>query len=147
MRYMRITHHLNIGIFEGERVKIAIGSAYPLLKRLTTDVRGLNVKSGVPMSLTIDDEEIREAMKEPIATIISIVLRALETVPPELSADIHSNGIYLTGGGALIRGLDKLVEEKTSLKVYTPEDPLLSICKGAGAILDNFYEMKKVCIY
>ena len=86
-------------------------------------------------------------MKEPVATIIAIVLRALEKVPPELSADIHSNGIYLTGGGALIRGLDKLLEEKTSLKVYTPEDPLLSICKGAGAILDNFLEMKKVCIY
>ncbi|MCH8312710.1 MAG: rod shape-determining protein [Nitrospinae bacterium] len=147
VRYMRIAHHLNIGIFEGERVKMAIGSAYPLLKKLTTDVKGLNVKTGVPMSLAIDDEEIREAMKEPVATIITIVLRALEKVPPELSADIHSNGIYLTGGGALIRGLDKLIEEKTSLKVYTPEDPLLSICKGAGAILDNFYEMKKVCIY
>ena len=147
VRYMRITHHLNIGVFEGERVKMEIGSAYPLDKKMTTDVKGLNVKTGVPMSLTIDDEEIREAMKEPIATIISIVLRALEKVPPELSADIHSNGIYLTGGGALIRGLDKLVEEKTTLKVYTPEDPLLSICRGAGAILDNFYEMKKVCIY
>jgi rod shape-determining protein MreB len=146
VRYMRITHHLNIGVFEGERVKIEIGSAYPLVQKLTTEVRGLNVKTGVPMSIIIDDEEIREAMKEPVSTIISIVLRALETVPPELSADIHSNGIYLTGGGGLIRGLDKLVEEKTSLKVYTPEDPLLSICKGAGAVLDNFYEMKKVCI-
>jgi rod shape-determining protein MreB len=146
VRYMRITHHLNIGVFEGERVKIEIGSAYPLVQKLTTEVRGLNVKTGVPMSIVIDDEEIREAMKEPVSTIISIVLRALETVPPELSADIHSNGIYLTGGGGLIRGLDKLVEEKTSLKVYTPEDPLLSICKGAGAVLDNFYEMKKVCI-
>jgi rod shape-determining protein MreB and related proteins len=146
VRYMRLNHHLNIGVFEGERVKIQVGSAYPLLEKLTTEVRGLNVKTGVPMSIIIDDEEIREAMKEPLATIIAVVLRALEKVPPELSADIHSNGIYLTGGGALIRGLDKLVEEKTTLKVYTPEDPLLSICKGAGAILDNFYEMKKVCI-
>jgi len=146
VRYMRLNHHLNIGVFEGERVKIQVGSAYPLLEKLTTEVKGLNVKTGVPMSIVIDDEEIREAMKEPLATIIAVVLRALEKVPPELSADIHSNGIYLTGGGALIRGLDKLVEEKTTLKVYTPEDPLLSICKGAGAILDNFYEMKKVCI-
>ena len=143
---MLLNHHLNIGVFEGERVKIQVGSAYPLLEKLTTEVKGLNVKTGVPMSIVIDDEEIREAMKEPLATIIAVVLRALEKVPPELSADIHSNGIYLTGGGALIRGLDKLVEEKTTLKVYTPEDPLLSICKGAGAILDNFYEMKKVCI-
>ena len=85
-------------------------------------------------------------MKEPLATIISVVLRALEKVPPELSADIHSNGIYLTGGGALIRGLDKLVEEKTTLKVYIPHEPLLSNCRGAGAILDNFEQMKKVCI-
>ncbi|GJL79676.1 MAG: rod shape-determining protein [Nitrospinaceae bacterium] len=146
VRYMRLNHHLNIGVFEGERVKIEVGSAYPLVEKLTTEVRGLNVKTGVPMSIIIDDEEIREAMKEPLATIISVVLKALEKVPPELSADIHSNGIYLTGGGALIRGLDKLVEEKTTLKVYIPEDPLLSICKGAGAILDNFYEMKKVCI-
>lgn len=146
VRYMRLNHHLNIGVFEGERVKIQIGSAYPLLEKLTMEVKGLNVKTGVPMSIIIADEEIREAMKEPLATIIAVVLRALEKVPPELSADIHSNGIYLTGGGALIRGLDKLVEEKTTLKVYTPEDPLLSICKGAGAILDNFYEMKKVCI-
>ena len=146
MRYMRLKHHLSIGIFEGERVKIAVGSAYPLVEKLTTEVRGLNVKTGVPMSITIDDEEIREAMKEPLSTIISVVLKALEKVPPELSADIHSNGIYLTGGGALIRGLDKMIEDKTTLKVYVPEDPLLSICKGAGAILDNFPEMKKVCI-
>ncbi len=146
VRYMRINHHLNIGIFEAERVKIEVGSAYPLVEKLTTEVKGLNVKTGVPMSLIVDDEEIREAMKEPLTTIIAVVLRALEKVPPELSADIHSNGIYLTGGGGLIRGLDKLIEEKTTLKVYTPNDPLLSICKGAGAILDNFDEMKKVCI-
>ena len=146
MRYMRIQHHLNIGVFEGERTKIAVGSAYPLLEKLTTEVKGLNVKTGVPTSIVVDDEEIREAMKEPLSTIIAVVLRALEKVPPELSADIHSNGIYLTGGGALIRGLDKLVEEKTTLKVYIPNDPLLSICRGAGAVLDNFEDMKKVCI-
>ncbi len=146
MRYMRIQHHLNIGVFEGERTKIAVGSAYPLLEKLTTEVKGLNVKTGVPTSIVVDDEEIREAMKEPLSTIIAVVLRALEKVPPELSADIHSNGIYLTGGGALIRGLDKLVEEKTTLKVYIPNEPLLSICRGAGAVLDNFEDMKKVCI-
>ncbi len=146
MRYMRIAHHLNIGVFEGERTKIAVGSAYPLLEKLTTEVKGLNVKTGVPTSIVVDDEEIREAMKEPLSTIIAVVLRALEKVPPELSADIHSNGIYLTGGGALIRGLDKLVEEKTTLKVYIPNEPLLSICRGAGAVLDNFEDMKKVCI-
>jgi rod shape-determining protein MreB len=73
-------------------------------------------------------------------------MRALEKIPPELSADIHSNGIYLTGGGALIRGLDKMIEEKTTLRVFIPEKPLLSIVKGAGAVLDDFENMKKVCI-
>ncbi|MBI5427741.1 MAG: rod shape-determining protein [Nitrospinae bacterium] len=146
VRYMRLNHHLNIGIFEAERAKIAVGSAYPIVEKLTAEVKGLNVKNGVPTSIIVDDEEIREAMKEPVGSIITVVLRALEKTPPELSADIFSNGIYLTGGGALIRGLDKIIEEKTTMKVYIPDAPLISIVKGAGAILDNFREMKKVCI-
>lgn len=146
VRYIRLKHHLNIGIFEGERVKIAIGSAYPLIEQLTTEVKGLSVETGVPTSIVINDEEIREAMSEPLSNIITVVMRALEKTPPELSADIHSNGIYLTGGGAQIRGLDKLIEERTSLKVYIPRDPLLSIVKGVGAVLENYEEMKKVCI-
>ncbi|HIL27327.1 MAG TPA: rod shape-determining protein, partial [Nitrospinaceae bacterium] len=84
--------------------------------------------------------------QEPLLTIISIVMKALEKTPPELSADIHSNGIYLSGGGALIRGLDKLIEERTSLKVYKPTEPLLSIVKGAGAVLNDYEKMKAVCI-
>jgi len=146
LRYMRLQHHLNIGIFEAERVKFAVGSAYPVAERLTTEVKGLNVKTGVPTSITVNDEEIREAMKEPVSSITSVVLRALEKTPPELSADIYSNGIYLTGGGALIRGLDKLIEETTSLKTYVPNEPLTSIVKGAGSVLDNFEDMRKVCI-
>jgi len=146
VRYIRLNHHLSIGIFEGERVKIAIGSAYPNIGRLTTEVKGLNVKTGVPTSVIINDDEIRHAMQEPIATIITILMRALEKTPPELSSDIHSNGIHLTGGGALIRGLDKLIEERTSLTVYKPNDPLLSIVKGAGMILDNYEQMKNVCV-
>ena len=81
-----------------------------------------------------------------MTTIVASIMRALEQIPPELSADIHSNGIYLTGGGALIRGLDQMIEEKTTLKVFTPEDPLLSIVKGAGAVLDDFDNLKKVCV-
>ena len=146
VRYMRLHHHLNIGVFEGERVKKEIGSAFPQAGPMTTEVRGLNVKTGVPMSILIGDEEIREAIQEPLTNIVTAIMRALEKIPPELSADIHSNGIYLTGGGALIRGLDKMIEEKTTLKVFIPEDPLLSIVKGAGAVLDDFQNMKKVCI-
>ena len=146
VRYMRLQHHLNIGVFEGERAKMQIGSAFPQPGTRTTEVKGLNVKTGVPMSITISDEEIREALKEPLTTIIAVIMRALEKIPPELSSDIHSNGIYLTGGGALIRGLDKMIEEKTTLKVFIAEDPLLSIVKGAGAVLNDFSNMKKVCI-
>ena len=146
VRYMRLQHHLNIGVFEGERTKMEIGSAFPQLGTLTYEIKGLNVKTGVPMSITISDEQIREAMKEPLTTIIAVIMRALEKIPPELSSDIHSNGIYLTGGGALIRGLDKMIEEKTTLKVFIAEDPLLSIVKGAGAVLNDFSNLKKVCI-
>ena len=146
VRHMRINHHLNIGVFAGERAKIEVGSAYPLDKKLTTEVKGLDIQTGTPASVVVDDKEIREAINEPLSTIITVIMRTLEKTSPELSADIHSNGIYLTGGGALIRGLDKLIEEKTTLKVYIPNDPLLTIVRGTGKILDNFEEMKKVCV-
>jgi len=146
VRYLRLQHNLNIGIFEGERIKIEIGSAYPELETLYTEVKGINVQTGVPTSITISENEIREAIQEPILTIISTVMKALEKIPPELSADIHSNGIYLTGGGALIRGLDKLIEEQTTLKVYQPDEPLLGIVKGVGTVLNSYEKMKDVCI-
>ena len=146
VRYLRLQHNMNIGIFEGERIKIEIGSAYPELETLYTDVKGINVQTGVPTSITISENEIREAIQEPILTIISTVMKALEKIPPELSADIHSNGIYLTGGGALIRGLDKLIEEQTTLKVYKPDEPLLGIVKGVGTVLNSYEKMKNVCI-
>jgi len=146
VRYLRLQHNLNIGIFEGERIKVAIGSAYPELETRHTEVKGINVQTGIPTSITIYDYEIRDAIQEPICAIISAIMKALEKIPPELSADIHSNGIYLTGGGALIRGLDKLIEERTSLKVYKPNEPLLGIVKGVGAVLDSYEKMKSVCI-
>ena len=146
VRYLRLQHNMNIGIFEGERIKIKIGSAYPELETLYTEVKGINVQTGVPTSITISENEIREAIQEPILTIISTVMKALEKIPPELSADIHSNGIYLTGGGALIRGLDKLIEEQTTLKVYKPDEPLLGIVKGVGTVLNSYEKMKNVCI-
>ena len=146
VRYLRLQHNLNIGIFEGERIKLEIGSAYPELETRRTEVKGINVQTGVPTSITISENEIREAIQEPILTIISTVMKALEKIPPELSADIHSNGIYLTGGGALIRGLDKLIEEQTSLKVYQPDEPLLGIVKGVGIVLNSYEKMKNVCI-
>jgi rod shape-determining protein MreB len=146
VRYLRLQHNLNVGILEGERIKTEIGTAYPVLEKLSAEVKGLSVETGIPTSITISDEEIRGAIQEPILTIISIIMKALEKAPPELSADIHSNGIYLSGGGALIRGLDKLIEEQTSLKVYKPIDPLLGIVTGIGTVLDSYETMKTVCI-
>ena len=146
VRYLRLRHNMNIGILEGERIKIEIGSAYPELETLYTEVKGVNVQTGIPTAITISENEIREAIQEPILTIISTVMKALEKIPPELSADIHSNGIYLTGGGALIRGLDKLIEEQTTLKVYKPDEPLLGIVKGVGTVLNSYEKMKDVCI-
>jgi rod shape-determining protein MreB len=146
VRYLRRQHKLNVGIFEGERIKTEIGTAYPLVEKLSTEVKGLSVETGIPTSITICDEEVRGAIQETLLTIISIIMKALEKTPPELSADIHSNGIYLSGGGALIRGLDKLIEERTSLKVYKPIDPLLGIVTGAGIVLDSYETMKRVCI-
>jgi rod shape-determining protein MreB and related proteins len=147
VRYMRLQHHLKIGVFEAERVKLAFsGGALQQPTNLGIEVKGLNVKTGVPMSITIGDYDIGEALKEPLTIIVTSIMRALEKIPPELSADIHSNGIYLTGGGALIHGLDKMIEKRTTLKVFIPEDPLLSIVKGAGAVLDDFENMKKTCI-
>ena len=146
VRYLRLQHNMNIGIFEGERIKIEIGSAYPELETLYTEVKGINVQTGIPTSITVSENEIREAIQEPILTIISTVMKALEKIHPELSADIHSNGIYLTGGGALIRGLDKLIEEQTTLKVYKPDEPLLGIVKGVGTVLNSYEKMKDVCI-
>ena len=146
VRYLRLQHNLNIGIFEGERIKLEIGSAYPELETRSTEVKGINVQTGVPTSITISENEIREAIQEPILTIISTVMKALEKIPPELSADIHSNGIYLTGGGALIRGLDKLIEEQTTLKVYKPDEPLLGIVKVVGTVLNSYEKMKNACI-
>ena len=146
VRYLRLQHNMNIGIFEGERIKIEIGSAYPELETLYSEVKGINVQTGIPTSITISENEIREAIQEPILTIISTVMKALEKIPPELSADIHSNGIYLTGGGALIRGLDKLIEEQTTLRVCKPDEPLLGIVKGVGIVLNSYEKMKNVCI-
>ena len=147
VRYIRLKHHLHIGIFEGERAKMEIGSAFPVNGNKSVHVRGLNVRTGVPQSLPITESEVRAAMKEPVTAIVEVVMRALEKTSPELCADIHTNGIYLTGGGALIRGLDKLIEEQTGLKVFVPTEPLLSVVKGAAAVLKDFENMKNVCVH
>jgi rod shape-determining protein MreB and related proteins len=130
----------------GERTAISLGSAYPLDKPITMEVKGRNLIEGVPKTITIEDSEIREALSECIATIINAIRVALERTPPELSADISDRGIVLTGGGALIKNLDKRIREETGLPVSIADDPLASVVLGTGAMLSDFKLLRKISI-
>ena len=123
-----------------------IGAAYPLEKRLTMEVKGRNLIEGVPRTVTIDDSEIREALSECVSTILNAIRVALERTPPELSADISDRGIVLTGGGALIKNLDKRIREETGLPVSIADDPLASVVLGTGKMLSDFRLLRLVSI-
>jgi rod shape-determining protein MreB len=146
VRYMRKNYNLEVGVFQAEHVKMAIGSAFPLPRKLEMEIKGRDLVKGTPASRLVDDSVIREALKEPIQAIIDVTRRALEKVPPEMAADIYDRGVVLAGGGALIKGLDLLLHEETGLKFIIAEDPLKVVVRGAGMVLDNFAEFKKVCI-
>lgn len=130
-------HNLDIGKRMAERIKIEIGSAYALDEPLSTDVRGRSRPEGLPKTVVVGDEEIREAMSAPLSTIVAAVRGALERTPPELSADIMGRGIVLTGGGALIRKLDDLLANETGIPVRVAAHPLLSVAYGTGKILGD----------
>ena len=122
------------------------GSAYPLDKPIQMEVKGRNLIEGVPKTITIEDSEIREALSESIATIINAIRVALERTPPELSADISDRGIVLTGGGALIKNLDKRIREETGLPVSIADDPLAAVVLGTGKMLSDFKLLRKISI-
>jgi rod shape-determining protein MreB len=146
MDYLKKKYNLFIGENSAEAVKIAIGCAYPLEEELTYDIAGRDMVTGIPRNITITSEEMREALKEPVNEIVKSVRRALEKTPPELSADIYDKGVHLTGGGALIKGLDKLISEETGLKVEVTESPLTDVAKGTGIALENYSIYKNVFI-
>src|SRR6202790_5445889 len=146
MQYLKRKYNLLIGERTGEAIKIQIGSAYPLDKPLTMEIKGRNLIEGVPKTLTIDDTEIREALSECVATIMNAIRVALERTPPELSADISDRGIVLTGGGALLKNLDKRIREETGLAVSIAEDPLASVVLGTGKMLTDFKLLRRVAI-
>lgn len=146
VRYIRKNFNLEIGSFHAEQIKMRIGSAYPLPEKLEMTVKGRDLLKGVPTSRVLDDSAIREALREPIQAIVDVTKRALEKIPPEMASDIYDHGVVLAGGGALIKGLDKLLHEETGLKIIIAEDPLRVVVKGAGMVLDNFAELKRVCI-
>jgi rod shape-determining protein MreB len=145
-QYIKKKYNLLIGERTAEQVKLEIGSAFPLDEPLTMEIKGRDLIEGIPKTLTITDAEIREALEEPISLIVNAVRVALERTPPELSADIVDRGIVLTGGGSLLKNLDRLLREETGLPVSVAEDPLSSVVLGTGKMLSDFELLRKICI-
>ncbi len=139
-------YNLLIGERTAEQIKIDLGSAYPLKEEMKIEIKGRDLVEGVPRTLVITDEEIREALAEPVSTIVEAVRQALERTPPELSADIMDKGIVLSGGGALLRCLDQRLREETGLPVVLAEDPLASVVLGTGRVLEDMDLLRKVSI-
>jgi rod shape-determining protein MreB len=146
MQYLKRKYNLLIGERTAEAIKIQIGSAFPLDKPLTMEIKGRNLIEGVPKILTVDDSEIRTTLAECVATIMNAIRVALERTPPELSADISDHGIVLTGGGAMLKNLDKRIREETGLAVSIAEDPLASVVIGTGKMLTDFKLLRRVAI-
>jgi rod shape-determining protein MreB len=142
--HMKKAHSLLIGVRTAEHIKITIGSAAPLDESLTMEVRGRHQTAGLPKSVPVTDAEIREALRPTVDVIIRAVREGLEKVPPELSADIYDRGVVITGGGALLRNLDKRLREDTDLPVQVAEDPLSSVVLGAGRMLSNIGLLRKL---
>nr|ADC35758.1 rod shape-determining protein MreB [uncultured bacterium 293] len=146
IQYIKKKYNLLIGERTAEQIKVEIGSAYPLDEPVTMEIKGRDLIEGIPKTLTITDSEVREALAEPISIIVNAVRVALERTPPELSADIVDRGIVLTGGGSLLKNLDKLLREETSLPVSVAEDPLCSVVLGTGKMLSDFDLLRKISL-
>jgi len=144
--YMKKTYNLMIGERTAEDVKITIGSGYPMSEELTMEVRGRDLVAGLPKMVPVNSEEIREALSEPIAQIVEAVRITLERTPPELSADLIERGLILAGGGALLRGLDKLIAEETGLPVHLADDPLTAVVLGTGKVLSELGYLKRLTV-
>jgi rod shape-determining protein MreB and related proteins len=144
--YMRREHNILIGERSAERIKIEVGAALPELENPPADysVNGRDLMTGIPKQITVTYSEIANALDKSITKIEEAILKALELTPPELSADIYQTGLYLTGGGALLRGLDKRIAMKTKLPVYIAEDPLKAVVRGTGIVLKNLARYKHI---
>ena len=140
VRYMRKKHNLLIGERTAENIKICIGSAYPYENEETVEIKGRNLADGFPKNVILTPQEIREALVDSIVAILEAIRNTLEKTPPELSADIIDKGITLTGGGAMLKGLDRLITIETGMPVHIAENPLDCVAMGAGRILEVNYE-------
>ena len=144
--FIKRKYNLLIGETSAEDIKIQIGSAYPLDPEETLEIKGRDLLDGIPKNITITSEEIRKSIAEQVDSIVQAVRIALEQTPPELAADIVDRGIVLTGGGALLKGLDQLLRDQTNLPITVVDDPLSTVVMGTGKALDNINILKNVCI-
>lgn len=144
VQYLKYTYSLMVGERTAENIKITAGSAYPLEEEVTMTVKGRDMITGLPKTLAINSEEIRQAMTESVLAIVGAVRTTLDSCPPEIAADLVDQGVVLAGGGALLKGLDLLLKEKTGLDVKVAEDPLTAVAKGAGKVLEEIEVLQKV---
>ena len=147
VRYMRKKHNLLIGERTAEEIKIRIGSAYPRKEQVFIDVKGRNLVSGLPQTLVVGSYEMIDALEEPLQMILESVKGLFERTPPELASDITENGICLTGGGALLYGMDKFIAEQTKVPCYVAEDPISCVAIGTGKVLENIDAFSSGAIY
>src|ERR1043165_3203155 len=146
IQYIKRKYNLLIGERTAEQIKIEIGSAFPLDDEMTMEIKGRDLVEGVPKTLVVSDEGVREALSETVATIVEAVRVALERTPPELSADIMDKGIIIAGGGSMLKNLDKRLREETGLPVTLAEDPLACVALGTGQMLTDFNLLRKISI-
>jgi rod shape-determining protein MreB len=144
IQYLKRNYNLMVGERTAEDIKISIGSAYPLAEEIVMEVKGRDLIAGLPKTLRITSEEVREALSESISTIVEAVRIALERCPPELSADLVDRGMIMTGGGSLLRGFPRLISEETGLPVHLAEEPLKTVALGTGKVLDELYFLQKL---
>lgn len=143
-QYLKRVYNLMIGERTAEEIKISIGSAYLMEQEISIEVKGRDLVTGLPKTLTITSEEVREALQEPVSTIVEAIRITLERCPPELAADLVDRGMVLAGGGALLRGIDKLIAENTGLPVHIADDPLSAVAEGTGVVLHELNFLRKI---
>ena len=136
-QHLKNAHNLKIGERTAEEIKLKTGSAFPLDEEMTMEVRGLSIGPGLPNTVTVRSEEIRDALRDPLQSIQDAIRQILEQTPPELAGDLVDRGIVMAGGGALLRGIDRLVAKETGLPVTIADDPLISVANGTGQVLQN----------
>lgn len=143
VQYMKRVYNLMIGERTAEEIKMTLGSAYPVKEETTMEVKGRDLVAGLPKTLTITSAEIREALQEPVSTIVDAIRITLERCPPELSADLVDRGMIMAGGGSLLTGIDKLIAEQTGLPVHIADDPLSAVAEGTGVVLNELGFLRK----